>query len=62
MVSIKLELTKYKLLINSAYGSYGTKKDNRYYEWMYYYSKLKEKYAKIIIRKRKIEKLCQIKV
>jgi hypothetical protein len=62
MVSIKVELAKYKLLINSGYGSYGAKKDNRYYEWMSYYSKLKEKYAKIIIRKRKIEKLCQVKV
>ena len=59
MDNIKTELAKYKLLIN--YGSYGTKKDSRYYEWMTYYSKLKKKYAKIIIRKRKIEKLCQIK-
>jgi hypothetical protein len=61
MDNIKTELAKYKLLINSGYGSYGAKKDSRYYEWMTYYSKLKKKYAKIIIRKRKIEKLCQIK-
>jgi hypothetical protein len=59
--NIKVELAKYKLLLNSAYGGYGAKKDSRYYEWMAYRSKLKEKYAKIIIRKRKIEKLCQIK-
>jgi len=62
MVSIKVELAKYRLLINSGYGSYGAKKYNRYYECISYYSKLKEKYAKIIIRKRKIEKLCQVKV
>ena len=62
MDNIKTELAKYKLLINSGwYGLYGVKKDSRYYEWMAHYNELKEKYAKIIIRKRKIEKLCQIK-
>lgn len=62
MDNIKVELAKYKLLLNSVYGGYGAKKDSRYYEWMSYYSKLKKKNAKIVIRKRKIERLCQIKV
>ena len=30
--NIKVELAKYKLLLNSGYGGYGAKKDSRYYQ------------------------------